>query len=388
MPTSLARFTFVTASACAVLLALSSPVRADVTVVMRGGVAATPGAPLTAVERTVLGIFTHCTMYFGSNFDRVDGETLSFITDLRSGVTTAVNKADRTYMTFKDTPQFSAASMDRMLSSAGQNASVIRKFKKSGPVVYCHHRCWRYVIDQTASSSVSGVVLSLHVDQLVAFDFKDVRLPSVVIGKTLIKGIVLRANITVTAKNQTLIVDAKAVSISNLKVPPEMFDVGSDYVASADSLSNLKIGGLMSAKAVDPYANLNQFTGAAKAQALVKAGKFDQAGDLARSLAKRNLNAQLGPVYNTLGDHAVSEQKMDAAWGWYCLTVANSVDPNELTHAHFALEQYYDANGDPAKASKELQAIVDLPNAADEDKTKAAGLLDQLKANRQQTNQP
>jgi tetratricopeptide (TPR) repeat protein len=177
-----------------------------------------------------------------------------------------------------------------------------------------------------------------------------------------------------------------AVAISTTRLADSDFEFGPGYVAtSADSLGfgnsmNLSEGGLMSSKPIDPYSGLNQFTGATKAQALIASGKFDEAGDLARSLAKRGMNKQLGHVYNELGDHSNNLGKADAAWGWYTLAAANSDTPDDIVHAHFGIGQYYTDQHDIPDAEKQLQAVIDLSSANQADKDRAAALQKQIKA--------
>jgi len=363
------------------LVLVCQPTHADVTVTMRGSFAVNGDIKPSQTTVDRMNLLLNSTQYYRGESERIDFGNYSVIARDNRPAAILIDLSTRRYRAFNINSINIASAVKQLLTKVDPDVSLSIVSNRMTTIKFDGHRCHRYITQFTVSFPSQATGAGYTFDEIYAIDFPGIGRTRQSLNGSKVRGVYLRGTMLTTSPYFGMTVQTQAVGISTQAIAAETFGLSDDYTKSnkPSSLSFDSVGkGVMSAKPTDPYINLNQFTGADKAQKLITAGKFDDAGDLVRSLAKRNLNGKLGPIYNLLGDHSISMNKRDEAWGWYSLAVTTSDEPADLIHAHFALADYYTANRDIDHATKQLQAILDLPTATQTDKDKAADLMKSL----------
>lgn len=358
---------------------------ADVTVTMRGSFVTSPGFNVSQAIIDRVGRMLNSTVsYKGQSARYVFGDVV-VVYRPRDKTAMAINNSTHRYAFLHNIDPSMSAIVRKSLMNDGLNTQIHTKVDSTSTIEFDGHKCRRYYVESEIYFSDYGIWFTCTYDEVFAIDFPGIDFISDTVGKTKVRGVLLREIDTMSGGDVAATERSDAVAISTTPLREEDFEIGAGYVkvASADAVGyvsdlDLAQGGLMSAKPVDPYANLNQFTGPAKAKELVEAGKFDDAAALTRDLTKRGYSKSLGPVYRALGDQATATNKVDVAWGWYSLVVENSSDPVDIVPARFALANYFIGNHNDDDARQQLQAIVDLPSASQADKDRATQQLGQL----------
>lgn len=353
---------------------------ADVTVTMEGSVYSTP-APLGPYEDFVKWYFDRTNFYKNDKF-RTENGYFAYIVDLKNKKIIFLNKRDQTYTIITKNLKKISSLEQKAIGGGTYTVKVDRRKLTLQKYVKClGHKCRHYKYTERLVIPDLNEALMCRADEYVAVDIPT----SNKNNHNYFGGVPVMVMSSLGLSAGVLVIKQEATGINYDDIPDYVFQVPDGYI---NTQTHKTFHNAQYLKAVNQSVNwssdVKPDTGLSKAAVLKKAEllisrkEFDKAGDLVKSVAKRGNLQDFGPVFNALGDEAFSKGFDDKAWGWYCLTMQYVKDPKCVSHAYLGIAQYYITVKSTYDARKNLNLLIDLPNAPEEDKAKARELLKSL----------